>query len=127
MKRNRPLYFLLILLTIGLGLLSRSGPVPMWLYPYLGDLLYAVLFFFIIGFLFPRLPTIRVGLISVGICFFIEGSQLYQADWINVVRSYRLGGLILGYGFLWSDLISYAVGGSIGGMSEWLIYRTFQR
>ncbi|WP_347030238.1 DUF2809 domain-containing protein, partial [Bacteroides intestinalis] len=41
----------------------------------------------------------------------IEISQLYQADWANIVRSTTLGALIFGHGFLWSDMICYTVGG----------------
>lgn len=119
MQRNRLYYLLFIFLTIGLGLLSRTRFVPDWLYPYLGDILYALMFFFIIGFLFPKLSTLRVVLVSIGFCFLIELSQLYQADWINTLRSYRLGGLVLGYGFLWSDLVSYTFGGVVGGLLEY--------
>ncbi|RJE88455.1 DUF2809 domain-containing protein [Paenibacillus sp. 1011MAR3C5] len=47
---------------------------------------------------------------SIGFCFAIEISQLYQADWILAVRETRLGGLVLGRGFLFVDLIRYVVG-----------------
>lgn len=106
-------------MTIGLGLFSRTSFIPDWIYPYLGDMLYALLFFFIAGFLNPRLSTWKVVLLSVAFCYLIELTQLYQADWINTIRSYRLGSLILGYGFLWSDLFSYTAGGMIGGIVEW--------
>lgn len=123
MQRNRWVYLILTVVTIGVGLLSRSKFIPDWIYPYLGDALYALMFFFITGFLFPRLSTAKVFLISVGFCFLIEISQLYQADWINRIRSYRLGGLILGYGFLWNDLLSYTVGGITGSLLEYRINR----
>ena len=51
-------------------------------------------------------------------CFVIELSQLYHAPWIDGLRHTRLGGLILGYGFLWSDLICYAVGVATGWLIE---------
>ena len=41
----------------------------------------------------------------------VELSQLYHAPWIDSIRQTTLGGLILGFGFLWSDLACYAVGG----------------
>ncbi|PHN00946.1 ribosomal maturation YjgA family protein [Flavilitoribacter nigricans] len=118
MQRNRLHYFGFIILTIGLGLLSRTRFVPAVIYPYLGDMLYALMFFFITGFVFTRLPTWKVVLISVAFCWLIELSQLYQGHWINTLRSNRLGGLILGYGFLWSDLVSYTVGGIFGAFLE---------
>ena len=49
-------------------------------------------------------------LIALAFCFVIELSQLYQAPWLNAIRQTTLGGLILGFGFLWSDLLGYCVG-----------------
>ena len=45
-------------------------------------------------------------------------SQLYHAPWIDSIRHTTLGGLILGYGFLWSDLACYAVGVGLGVVIE---------
>ena len=66
----------------------------------------------------------KVMLAALAFSFAIEFSQLYQADWINALRRTTLGGLILGYGFLWSDLVCYTVGILIGagielGISNW--------
>ena len=110
-QRNRTVYALFTTAIIGIGLFSRSRFIPALIYPYLGDFLYTVMFYLIIGFLFPKMPPIKVASWSIGICFFIEIAQLYQAPWIVEVRSYKFGGLILGYGFLWSDLVSYTLGG----------------
>ena len=114
MKRNRVHYILLTMVTIVLGLGSRSQMVPAVIYPYLGDMFYALMIYFIMGLLFPSWSSLRVAIFAVGICFMIELSQLCQADWIQEIRKYRLGGLILGYGFLWSDLVSYTIGGILG-------------
>ncbi|MFR3072503.1 MAG: DUF2809 domain-containing protein, partial [Paeniclostridium sp.] len=46
--------------------------------------------------------------------FSIEISQLYQAQWINNIRNTIIGGLILGHGFLFEDLISYSIGIILG-------------
>ncbi len=51
-------------------------------------------------------------------CFAVEFSQLYQAEWIIMIRQTKIGGLILGYGFLWSDLLCYAAGVSAGIIIE---------
>ena len=122
-NRSRLTYFFIIIFTIILGLLSRTSLTPAFIYPYLGDYLYALLYFFIIGFLFPQMKPLKVAIISIIICYLIESLQLYQADWINNIRSYKLGGLILGYGFLWSDIISYTLGGITGFVLENLFYR----
>lgn len=49
-------------------------------------------------------------IISYVICVGIEASQLYQTDWINSIRGTVLGRLVLGQGFLWSDILAYIMG-----------------
>ena len=44
----------------------------------------------------------------------VELSQLYHAPWIDSIRHTTIGGLILGFGFLWSDLACYALGVVLG-------------
>jgi len=53
----------------------------------------------------------------------IEMSQLYQAEWINNIRHTTLGGLILGQGFLWSDIVAYTAGVIIGALFEIVFLR----
>jgi hypothetical protein len=48
----------------------------------------------------------------------VEVSQLYHAPWIDAIRQTRLGGWVLGFGFLWSDLACYAVGIATGAVAE---------
>ena len=112
--RNRLHSFLLIIGTIGLGLASRSSFTPALVYPYLGDVLYALMIYFILGFLLPKASSFKVAALCLLVCYSIELSQLYQAEWINEIRSTRLGGLALGFGFLWSDLVCYLVGTVVG-------------
>lgn len=44
------------------------------------------------------------------ICYTIEFSQLYQADWINKLRKTLFGRYVLGQGFLWGDILAYTFG-----------------
>lgn len=110
LPRNRVQSFFLIVGTIGLGLASRSGFIPRLVYPYLGDVLYAMMIYCIIGFLLPKASSFKVAALCVLVYFSIELSQLYQAEWINDIRGTRLGGLVLGFWFLWSDLVCYCIG-----------------
>jgi hypothetical protein len=48
----------------------------------------------------------------------VEISQLYHAPWIDSIRQSTIGGLILGFGFLWSDLACYALGVGLGVMID---------
>ena len=118
MERNRIYQSGYLILTVALGLFSRSGYLPDFLYGYLGDALYALMFFFIIGFVFPKFSTIKVALIALSFCFAIEISQFYHAEWIDTIRQTRIGGLVLGFGFLWSDLLSYTFGVITGALLE---------
>ena len=122
-KRNRTLYAILIIATIGFGLVSRADFIPKLIYPFFGDILYSLMIFFIIGFIFTDFSSLKIALISIGICYIIELSQFYEANWIVEIRNNKLGGLLLGYGFLWSDLISYLVGGALGFSIEYFILK----
>ena len=42
--------------------------------------------------------------------FTVEASQLLRVEWLDSIRSTRLGALLLGRGFLWSDLLAYVIG-----------------
>lgn len=112
MKRNRGIYFILILVTMVLGISSRKfgAYLPEFLSTYAGDTLWALMVFWGFGFLFARTPTVKIMLAALAFSYMIEFSQLYQADWINNLRHTMLGGLVLGFGFLWSDLVCYTVG-----------------
>lgn len=122
-SRNKTLYFFLIIGTITIGLASRASFSPDFIKAYAGDPLYALMIYWIIGFLFPKHSPSKVMLFCIAACYTIELSQLYQADWINEIRRTRLGGLILGYGFLWSDLVSYFLGILVGFTFERFFYR----
>ncbi|MEN8772751.1 MAG: DUF2809 domain-containing protein [Akkermansiaceae bacterium] len=117
MTRSRSCYLILIAVVILLGLASRSpwaAEAPHFVTAYAGDTLWALMVFFILGFLFPRSQILPLGLAALGIAFSVELSQLYQANWIIQLRATWLGALALGSGFLWSDLLCYLVGVSLG-------------
>lgn len=123
--RYRLLYFIFIIVVIILGLSSRhySNILPWFIGTYAGDTLWALMVFFIIGFIFNKCSTNKAALISLIFSYSIEFSQLYHAPWVDSIRKMKLGGLILGYGFLWSDLVCYAVGIFIGVLTEYLIIK----
>jgi len=122
-KRNRLLYGTMIIIVMIFGLYSRKmiAVIPSFLNTYLGDALWALMIFIAFGFIFIAMNTKKVALISLSFCYFIELSQLYHANWIDTIRNTTLGGLILGYGFLYSDLLAYAIGIGAGVIIEILI------
>ena len=124
MKRNRIHYLILIIGTIIIGLASRlySKYLPEFVNLGLGDTLWALMMYWILGFFFPRISIVRLTFLSLSVCFLVEFSQLLQADWINAIRNNTLGALILGRGFLWSDLVAYSLGVGLGMLIENTIY-----
>ncbi|MEO3405828.1 DUF2809 domain-containing protein [Mucilaginibacter sp. CAU 1740] len=111
MPKNRITYFALTIATIILGLLSRHfKTIPL----FIGDVLYATMVYFIMRFIFTERPVKFSVMAALVFCFAIEFSQLYQAPWINDLRHTLLGRLVLGQGFLWSDLLCYGLGVGIG-------------
>ncbi|EMI9089585.1 MULTISPECIES: ribosomal maturation YjgA family protein [Bacillus] len=119
-KRNRLLYAMFTIIVIILGLSSRkfAFALPALLNDYLGDALWALMIFTGFGFVFPKIETKKLAFISLLFCYAIEISQLYHAEWIDSIRTTTLGGLVLGYGFLWSDLVAYTIGVGIGMFCE---------
>ena len=124
-KRNRTAYFLLTILMISFGLLSRkiAYQLPEFINLYLGDSLWALMIFLMTGFIFNKVSTFQAMIIAISFCYLIELSQLYHADWIDNIRSTTLGGLVLGYGSLWSDILAYSIGVGFGAIFEKLVLK----
>ena len=125
MKRNRITYALFILLTLIIGLASRKRPHLFndFLAEYLGDTLWALLLFWLLGFLFPKKSIFLVATCALIFSYLIEISQLYHEEWIDAIRETTLGALVLGRGFLWTDIVCYTVGISFGLGTELLMYK----
>ena len=120
MTRNRKTYFLLIIITLIIGISSRKFPnlFPTFLAAYLGDTLWALLVFWLLGFLFCYKSTFFIATCALTFSYLIEISQLYHASWIDAIRDTTLGALVLGHGFLWSDIICYTIGIGFGILIE---------
>jgi len=124
--KTRLTWFILVIITIILGLLSRHiAGIPL----FIGDILWATMIYFGFRFLFIKKSIQFIVIASLLFCYAIEFSQLYQAPWINNIRHTVIGGLILGEVFLWGDLLSYTIGVAIGVIIErgFIIITTHQR
>jgi len=118
--RRRRNYIGLSLITTLLGLASRKygAYLPTFLSTYAGDILWATLVFWLVQLLFIQRPSYWITICALAFAFGIEVSQLYHVPWLNALRSTTLGSLVLGQGFLWSDLACYAVGVMLGFVVE---------
>ena len=95
----------ILIIVVALGLRQISA-IPM----NVGDALYAMMMFFILRTLMMKSNGWFLSVLALLICYTIEFSQLYEAEWLNDFRSTTVGRLSLGSGFLWSDLWAYAAG-----------------
>jgi hypothetical protein len=99
-------------LVVTAGLATRIDPLPLpaFLKLYAGDTLWAVLVFLLLAIAAPRRSALCLAVPALAIAYGVEILQLYQAPWLNAIRSTLPGRLILGQGFLFSDLICYTAG-----------------
>lgn len=76
----------------------------------LGDALWAVAVYLAWRLLLPNVTSRYLFLIATGTAFTVEYSQLLSWSWLVAFRQTTLGHLLLGQGFLYSDLIAYLLG-----------------
>lgn len=113
--------------TIALGLSTRRFPnvFPAIVAQYGGDSLWAAMMFWVVALVRPSTARSRIAMVALSISFAVECSQLYRAPWIDSLRATKLGALVLGQGFLWSDLACYAVGVMLAAVVDtWLVGRS---
>lgn len=101
-------------LALGLASRSKSIPWPPFFAEYAGDTLWALLVFLLLRFVAPARPVLHVAGAALAFSYAVEVSQLYSAPWLDAVRRTLPGRLVLGAGFLWSDLVCYSVGVLLG-------------
>ncbi|MFO0999897.1 MAG: DUF2809 domain-containing protein [Planctomycetaceae bacterium] len=120
MIRTRITFFLCAVAVTIVGLASRryQAVLPVFVGEYSGDTLWALMLFLLVSTLLAGRTVLTRATISLVLAFVVEISQLYHAPWIDSIRYTTLGGLVLGFGFLWTDLVCYTVGTMIGALAE---------
>ncbi|HEX8386323.1 MAG TPA: DUF2809 domain-containing protein, partial [Rubricoccaceae bacterium] len=102
----------LALAAVALGLASRryGAVLPDAVAAYAGDVLWAALVFGLAALVRPGARTRTLAAAALVVAFAVEAGQLVHAPWLDALRATRAGALVLGRGFLWSDLACYAAG-----------------
>ena len=101
---------MVVVLIVGLASRWSQLPRPELFATYAGDTLWAVLVFLLLAFAMPRRAPLFIGALAIAIAFGVELLQLYRAPWLDAMRNTLPGRLVLGQGFLFSDLICYNFG-----------------
>lgn len=120
MKNSKLNYCITVLIVIILGIFSRkTSIIPL----FVGDLLYAVMIFFIIKTISLNIKIIQTAILTTIICYGIEFFQLYQANWIIPIRKTLVGRYVLGQGFLWSYILAYSFGVAIASTIDFITFK----
>jgi Protein of unknown function (DUF2809) len=109
---RRIIYLSLFAFFIWLALATRHH--PQWFNPviakYGGDTIWAGDFLFFFRAIFPKYNLLKLALFNYLFGVADEVSQLWHTPWLDAIRHTTFGKLMLGLGFMWSDLVCYLVG-----------------
>ena len=117
-------FFFMVLAAV-LGLATRKtglNAVPV-IGTYGGDVAWAMAAYALVRMCAPKARIDTVMLIAGIMALGVELSQLIDAQWINDLRQNAFVALIIGKGFLWSDLGAYIVGVLIAALINLIILR----
>jgi len=106
-----------------LGLGSRRPSAPAFVQAYAGDVLWGALFFLLYALVWPRKRALELAVWAIGTTELIEVSELYQGPWALRLRATKLGGLLLGHTFLWSDVLCVFLGGALAALLDASVHR----
>lgn len=126
-KRPLRIYLPIIVAIIAAGLPARTvaHSLPGWYVNYAGDYWWAMLVFFLFTLVWPNKRTAWVFVLSLTFAYAIEVSQLFHPAWLDEIRSHKIFALILGHGFLWTDIVAYTLGISSGALiDQWCVRKT---
>lgn len=101
-------------IAVGLSLQVVRRDLPAVFADVLGDALWGLMIYWLIGAGWPAAGRGPRAAIALGVCWLVEFSQLYHAPWIDGWRATTLGRLTLGVGFDARDLVAYGLGIAAG-------------
>jgi hypothetical protein len=112
MGKQRIIYLLLAPVVIYLAFFTRSSRpwIPGFIAEYGGDTLWAAMVFMVLRIVFVKWEPWRAAALTLAISYLCELSQLYQAEWINQLRSNFWIHVLIGGTFVWSDIGCYSTG-----------------
>lgn len=112
MVKQKIIYLVLFIFFIWLALATRCHHE--WFYPFIvkygGDTIWAGAFLFLMRIIFTRIKLLKLAIITYLLGVLDELSQLWHTPILVAIRETTIGKLMLGQGFVWSDLLCYAVG-----------------
>jgi Protein of unknown function (DUF2809) len=119
--RPRAAQVALLTVVIVLGVASRkyASVLPLLIARYAGDALWATAAYVALSVVWPRAPISSLAAGAALMSLGVELSQLTRPVWLQAVRQWPGAALLLGYGFVASDLVCYAVGVALGAALDY--------
>lgn len=113
-KRLWTLISLIIIVPLGFYTKFYSGLGAEWVNNSLGGVLYEIFWCLVIFFFFQKGNPPRIALTVLIVTCILEFLQLCHPPFLEFLRNYFIGGVILGTSFTWSDFPYYFIGCGIG-------------
>lgn len=116
MKRQRLIIFLLLIIIIPIGFLTKfyTGPFSIWVNNSLGGSFYEIFWCLVIAFIFVKINPIKIALWVFVLTCLLEFLQLWNPPFLEIIRNNFMGRTILGNSFNWMDFPYYFVGSLLG-------------
>jgi uncharacterized membrane protein len=118
---KRLIYLLILFIIICIGLYSKRMTGIITEIIDFKDVVWAMMVYFLFRIAFINWSIKKVAAFGILFSFVVEVSQLYHDEWIDKLRNTFLGGIILGSGFVWSDLLAYLCGVVFGIIIDYFI------
>ena len=112
---------LLIVTPAGFYSKFYTGPAAEWVNNSFGGFLYVIFWCLLLYLLFPGIRTWKIGLGVFIVTCLLEFLQLWDPQFLNYIRSFFIGQVILGNSFTRSDFIYYFAGSITGLIWIYLI------
>jgi len=116
MNRQRLIIFLLLIIIIPIGFLTKfyTGPFSIWVNNSLGGLFYEIFWCLVIAFIFVKAQPIKIGIWVFVVTCLLEFLQLWHPPFLELFRNNFFGRTILGSSFNWMDFPYYFFGSLMG-------------
>ena len=105
---------LLFIIPIGLYTKFYSGLSSDWINHSIGGVFYEIFWCILFSTFFTNISPIRICLFVLGFTCILEFLQLSDFSFLQFVRSYFIGRILIGTSFSWTDFLYYFIGSGIG-------------
>lgn len=114
-KQQLAVIFSLIVIT-PIGFLTKAyhGIAAHWVNDSFSGLLYVIFWCLVVYFLLPNASPKKIAFWVFIVTDLLEIAQLWHPPFLEYLRSFYLGKVLLGTTFTWSDFLYYAAGALIG-------------